>query len=102
MNLSVSLPGKAPAAIVTTNVNFAARRKRGDHRRRCNLHRHCRGTDGTSWQGLHLSVGGIGPVISSLQGFQANNLGDQAFYIAWVAAAGFTNTSFVTWAYTAP
>ena len=100
INFSVSLPAKAPAPIPFTNVNFdddvSAITTDDDAT--------CTGTAAapTAPAGtVCIYPYGIGSSIAGLNGFQANNLGDQAFYISWDATAGSTFL-FVTWAYTAP
>lgn len=101
INFSVSLPAKAPVTITSANVNFAPDASAVT----IDDDATCTGTAAapTAPPGkvCIYPYGGIGPFISLLQGFQANNLGDQAFYIAWSAAPGNTQL-FVTWAYTAP
>ena len=100
-NYSVSLPGKAPVALTSANVNFAtdALAETTDDDATCT------GTAAapTAPAGkvcLYIYSSTL-PGVTSLQGFQANNLGNQAFYVSWTAAGG-TDSVFLTWAYTAP
>jgi hypothetical protein len=100
VNMSVSLPAKAPVAITAANVNFAADASAST----IDDDATCTGTSAapTAPAGkVCIYPYGIGSLIASLQGFQANVLGDQAFYIAWSGSVGQT-ALYVTWAYTAP
>jgi hypothetical protein len=100
-NFAIQLPGKAPVALTTANVNFApdgfAETTDDDPA--------CTGTTAvpTAPSGklcLYLYVLQGNP--TAVNGFQANLLGDQTVYIFFTAAAGSTAGIFVTWAYTAP
>jgi hypothetical protein len=102
VNFSVSLPARAPTAILTANVNFAvdASTVTTDDDATCT------GTAAapTAPAGKvclypYLSTFGTA---TGLNGFQAQNLGDQAFYITYAIPSATTVSLFLTWAYTAP
>ena len=92
MNLSVSLPGKAPAPLLSSDVNFAL----DENVETIDDDAACTGTAAAptapAGKVCIYPYGGIDPTISSLQGNQAGNLGDQAFYISWIAP-GFSRAS---------
>ena len=102
VNLSVSLPGKAPVALTTADVNFAADANvvTSDDDPACT------GTAAapTAPPGkiCLYPYGIIGAGFTGLSGFQANNLGDQAFYVSWSVAGPAAQSLYLTWAYTAP
>jgi hypothetical protein len=97
---SISLPAKATAALSTAQINFSsdglAATTDDDPA--------CTGTAavptapaGKLCMYLYQQSGSSG-----LNGFSAQNLGNQAFYIVWnVSSAGAAQMAF-TWAYTAP
>lgn len=106
-NYSISLPAKAPVALTSENVNFAADSLPGtvDDDLACT---------GTASQPsapagkvcLYAYDSTVPPEITDMQGFQSQNLGDQAFYVAFRATGSPATPSdlslFFTWAYTAP
>jgi hypothetical protein len=97
---SIPLPARATAALTTAQINFSADGTAAT----TDDDATCTGTAaaptapaGKLCMYLYLQSGSSG-----LNGFQAQNLGDQAFYIVWnVSAAGAAQMAF-TWAYTAP
>ncbi len=101
-NYSVSLPAKAPVALTSANVNFATDANAAT----IDDDATCTGTAAapTAPAGkvciYPYQTGFSG--MTAVNGFQANNLGNQAFYLSFGVAANTNAALFVTWAYTAP
>ena len=97
---SISIPARATAALTTEQINFSA----DAFAATTDDDATCTGTAaaptapaGKVCMYLYQQSGSVG-----LNGFQAQNLAAQTFYIVWnVASAGAAQMAF-TWAYTAP
>ena len=103
-DFSISLPAKAPVALVATQVNFAP-----DAAATSDDDAECTGTAAapTAPAGkvcLYLYGSTIPAAVTNVRGSRAVNLSNQAFYLSYDVGAGTgTNISvFFTWAYTAP
>lgn len=98
-NFSVDLPGTAPVSLTPTDVNFA-----GTAATTIDDDPQCTGTAAvpTAPPGkVCLYLYGTSGA-DNIQGANAQNLGDRAFYVSWLANGTGSMWLYTTWAYTAP